>query len=508
MGITQGRHLAIDNAKPGFITETMARTVAESSHTADAMRERLRTLAQRFSQAEIAKRAGVSKANVHRYLKAGKVPADFLAAVAREFGVSPAWLLHGDGVMLASQVTQAAAAEAEQLLEVVLKLNAVGHEKLAALQGDKPAQKVRELSDALARHEQLRRKLAARAQPLFVKLLNDARDALAKPEVREAEVSLASAAQLDRIVNQPQLTAARSMLEGTLATFSGDLERQRRTHLVALGSLIQAGKLRDRQFLRTCYNFCVGLIHAGRLIEAARTADAMLLLAGRDPPEWTEDWLLHVPRAYLMMQDGRLIEALPILTRVISGCTDEVRPYAEEIWQLAHFLAGAAARRGAYMRGNELSALLMALLSPDLDAVGEMHKQTRAQAADNAGPYISAVRCIATGKGNVDWGTAPEVYTALTHMVLETELRRRRGQAAAARRACQAAQKLLQQLEPGMVPHFIVAALHRLHVIELLPGKPAAAARAWLEARMQEGYLCLRPHLNQSTGHNMRAERR
>src|SRR5690606_29238772 len=145
---------------------------------------------------------------------------------------------------------------------------AVGHEKLAVLQGDKPAQKVRELADALARHEQLRRKLAERARPLFVKLLNETRDALANAQTREAEVSLASAAQLDRIVGQPQLTAVRSMLEGTLATFSGDLQRQRRTHLVALGSLIQAGKLRDRQFLRTCYNFCVGLIHAGRLMEA------------------------------------------------------------------------------------------------------------------------------------------------------------------------------------------------------------------------------------------------
>jgi transcriptional regulator with XRE-family HTH domain len=481
----------------------MAKPVAEKGRGISALRERLRQVAERFSQAEIARRAGVSRANVHRYLKAGKVPVDFAAALVREFGVSPSWLLAGEGAMLASQVTQEAAEESRRLLEVVLKLNAVGHEKLAALRDDNMGRGMRALSDALARHEQLRAKLSERAKPLYTKLLNETRDALAATHVQAAEVSLAGAAQLDRIINQPQLTAARNMLEGTLATYLGDFERQRRNHLGALGALMQTGRLRDRQFLRTCYNYCAGLGNAGRLHEAARTADGLLMLAGKDPPEWAEDWLLQVPRAYLLLNTNRLIEALPVLARVMAACTDEVRPYVKDLLAMAHFLAGAPARLEGLLPGNELQGLLIALLDTSPHALQSLLNQAHGQLPDRSRQYLKAAQCISTGKGDVDWGEAAEPATGFIQAVLETELRQRRGQVAVARKACLTARKRLAQLEEAITPDFTALALHHLQVSAVLPGKPAVEARSWVHRRVQDGYLCLRPALQNETGHRI-----
>jgi transcriptional regulator with XRE-family HTH domain len=466
----------------------MAKPVTEP----EALRQRLRLLAERFSQAEIARRTGISKANVHRYLKAGKVPADFMVDLTREFGLSPAWVLQGQGAMLASQVSAEAADESRKLLEVVLKLNAVGHEKLAVLQQDDAARGMRELADAIDRHEQLRTRLAQRAKPVAAKLLNEARDALASARLPEAEAALAAVARLDRMVNQPELTASRNMMEGTLATYRGDLPRQRRAHLGALGAMMQSDAMRNRQFLRTCYNYCAGLANAGRLHEAARMADAMLLLGGAEPPEWAEDWLLQVPRAYLWLHTGRLIEALPVLSRVHAGASDDVRAYVDDMLVLAHFLAGAPARLEGIIAGNELGGLLIALIDPSPETLAKLTKRPAAQLPESSRVYLQAARCIQTGKGKVEWPEAAQGTTAFTNTVLETELQRRQGKEAAARQACQQAHKQLAALEPETTPNIAALALHQSHAMKLLPANQAQKAQAWLHEHTSKGYLGLR----------------
>lgn len=483
---------AIDRDAPRFINETMAKAVT----VADALRQRLCLLAERFSQAEIARRTDVSKANVHRYLKAGKVPAEFIVDLTREFGLSPAWVLQGQGAMLASQVSAEAADESRRLLEVVLKLNAVGHEKLAVLQRDHAARGMRELADAIDRHEQLRARLAQRAKPVAAKLLNEARDALANARLPEAESALAAAARLDRMVNQPELTASRNMMEGTLATYRGDLPNQRRAHLGALGSLIQSDAIRNRQFLRTCYNYCAGLANAGRLHEAARMADAMLLLGGAEPPEWAEDWLLQVPRAYMQLHTGRLIEALPVLSCVLAGASGDVRPYVDDILVLAHFLAGAPARLEGIVTGNELVGLLIGLIDPSSETLAKLTKRPAAQLPESSRVYLQAARCIQTGKGKVDWPEAAQGTTAFTHEVLETELQKRSGNETAARRACQQAQKQLAAFEAHTTPNIAALALHQAQATKLLPAGQAQKARVWLTEQTAKGYLGLRPLLN------------
>ena len=69
----------------------------EANRAESTLRARLQQLAQTHSQAELARKTGFPPANVHRFLKAGKVPADFCEALVREFGVNPAWLLAGEG---------------------------------------------------------------------------------------------------------------------------------------------------------------------------------------------------------------------------------------------------------------------------------------------------------------------------------------------------------------------------------------------------------------------------
>ena len=123
--------------------------------------ERMRTVSDKYSQAEIARRTGTPVANVNRYLRGSRVPASFCAALAKEFSVNPAWLLLGEGMPWLSDISAGNARLAGDLLEVLEAMNAVSSMRIGAFAGAKGLQELRKLDDTIRTYHRMRKKLAS-----------------------------------------------------------------------------------------------------------------------------------------------------------------------------------------------------------------------------------------------------------------------------------------------------------------------------------------------------------
>lgn len=464
----------------------------------DALRGRLRLLAEQHSQNEIARRTGASKANVHRYLRAGRVPADFLQRLVHAFGLNPAWLLQGRGEMLEARVSEAAAAESQQLLELVVKLNAVGHERIGAM-AEQPARMVRELADALARNQELQKRIMERARPVFVKLLNDYRVLIGQHRHQETADVLPALRQLVKLTQSPSMQANVDMLEAVQCFFEGDYTRQRELHRSALAALLNAGRLRDAQFMRLTYNTCVGLASAGRLSESARLANAALQLADSEPPRWVEDWLLRVPQAVLDMQTGRLGPAMQELSRVVAACGGEIAENLRDALLFCGFLAGMTpleelARRWTSMAVGSPPLLLLGLWTREANALQRV-RRTRVNMQGHLDArsrrLMDAVDAILEGNAFPDVASAEPVLQ-LELQVIAGEALSRAGDTRAARKAFRQAQQAFDALDAEFLPDFMVRAMHARNALEL--GEPADKERAaaFIRDSLAQGYGFLR----------------
>ncbi|MCK6439738.1 MAG: helix-turn-helix transcriptional regulator, partial [Planctomycetes bacterium] len=85
----------------------------------DALRDRLNAVLKDVSQAEIARRTGTSRANVNRYLRDRKIPAEFSAAVVAGFDVNPVWLLTGKGSPRSTETGAGTDELASRILDMV-----------------------------------------------------------------------------------------------------------------------------------------------------------------------------------------------------------------------------------------------------------------------------------------------------------------------------------------------------------------------------------------------------
>ena len=167
-------------------------TASIDSTSAEAVRGRLNILTENHAQAEIARRTGFPPANVHRFLKGGKIPADFCGAVVREFGINPAWLLTGEGAPRLSDVTEGTMRMAGNVLELVEAMSAVARMRLGSLTGKHHLRVLRELNDALEDHERTAQVVSTRMESF--KTLSE--DNLANSEnIRHTSAALADFAR-------------------------------------------------------------------------------------------------------------------------------------------------------------------------------------------------------------------------------------------------------------------------------------------------------------------------
>ncbi|MCC7508050.1 MAG: helix-turn-helix transcriptional regulator [Planctomycetes bacterium] len=452
------------------------------------LRQRLRRLADRFSQAELARRTGVSKANVHRYLRAGRVPAEFLQALVAQLHVRPDWLLEGRGAMLRSEVSDHAADESAKLLELVVNLNAVSHERLGALSQDSTRQ-VRELADALARNEELRARLNQRVTPAFSKLIRRQQQHLNAAEYEQADELAPALAQLVRLCDHTELRVRHDMLDAVRLWWKGDLHRQSELHRRVLGQLMAAGKLRDRQFLRVTYNLCAGLYAAGRLAEAARIADAVQMLACPAEAEWDEDLLIRMPRAIFDAAEGRIASAMPAFILVDAGVSAALRPFARDAVLHACYQAGLrdfaeVLSQWSRGRGNDAMLLLLALWEDTLPALADALRLCSPDQPPVVAAMQEAAQAIAAGTLPPD--IEDETLRGIERAILRAEAARRRQRKDATRLWKQAQASIARQSD--ITPPLLLLAMHHRHALELGAARTGDAAqhqavramRAWL----------------------------
>lgn len=165
----------------------------------EGLRKRLEFVAQRHSQADIARKARTSRTNVNRYLKGNRIPGDFCAALALELDVNPIWLLTGEGAPYMADISAGTAARASDLLELVQAMNNVARMKLGALAGKSEQKTLRELSDAIRSYQELRGKLNEQFLPLYKKLVHDFDKHVNMGDTEEAEYARKAAEQVASI---------------------------------------------------------------------------------------------------------------------------------------------------------------------------------------------------------------------------------------------------------------------------------------------------------------------
>ena len=243
-----------------------------------ALSQRFKSLLKTHTQAEIARKTGHSLSNVNRYASGTRLPGDFCGALVRGLGINPAWLLAGEGVPYVADISAGTQRMAADMLELVEAMSAVAQMRLGALAGKHHLRVLRELNDALLRHESLRVRLNEQSKPIFRQLLADLQGALKKFDLDRVTDLRKAANQVARLCDDESL--ARRLLElQAQAEFlarntEGALSFQRK---LVLAQLVSAEQISDED-CEMIRRYCLTLRGQGRLSEALRVCSAALEL--------------------------------------------------------------------------------------------------------------------------------------------------------------------------------------------------------------------------------------
>lgn len=462
----------------------------------DSLRARLRMVTNQYNLSELARRTGVSKSNVHRYLNSARIPGDWLASVITEFGINPSWLMIGQGEMLQSEVSKEAGQESAKLLELAVKLNAVGHERLSALQGRRPAQLVRELSEALKREDELRARLRAQVAPVFDSLILEYSQLIRDMRFDETREVLAALRQLERLAGDPDMSAHLDAHEAHEQDYRGNHARARELENRVLGFCIGAGRFRDSSTMRIAYNMCGSLGIRGYYHEAARLAGAMLLLADGDPPRWEEDWLLRIPQAVLDLQDGEPARGLAMLTRMAAAKMPNTATIVQDMLLRWSYVTGIVSFEEVLLRRSDNPSFpgalaLMAVWERDIAAIKRMRDacaKMKLRPDVRSAAWMEIIDAILAGKVPATVHSAKPLG-AFEGAVLRCEAARFSGRKRIATAAFRESGEALAALDLGQSPSFMLRALRVRQAFDY--GDKDEAAQFVLTS-LRQGYGCLR----------------
>ncbi|MEZ5990993.1 MAG: hypothetical protein R3E76_01385 [Planctomycetota bacterium] len=248
----------------------------------ESLRVRFNELASRFGQAELSRRTGMPQANVHRYLREGKVPVEFCAALICEFQVSPIWLLEGRGGMLRSEVRKPIADMGGDLLELVETMNSVSRMRIGAVAGQRDLTTLRELSDSMDAFDSLREKLNLRSRPLLGAVLDELGEAVDRMDLDRAATLRLTAQQLARLTTDDMLLEKLDSHEGGFAYLSGNLENAIASERKVFARRMVDARIHNEDDLTRARNLAMALRDSGRLKEARRFVRASLALSEDD----------------------------------------------------------------------------------------------------------------------------------------------------------------------------------------------------------------------------------
>jgi transcriptional regulator with XRE-family HTH domain len=264
-------------------------TTSTQEQRQDELRARLKQLAQRFSQAEIARRTGTSRNNVSRYLRGMRIPLDFGTAVVEGLDVNPTWLLTGEGASDLSELPDNTAGMAKDLLALVEAMNTVAHMRLGALTGKHHLRVLRELNDALVRYESLRESLNERTSSTFRDLIEQYGKAVAEMNYDKAEPLREALLQLSRMCDDENLQRAFFQKQVIHEAVSGDPYRAVELQRKVFQSLLPDASIADEESLVEASNFGLTLVRVGRIKEGRAVFSTTLAMARNlDVPEYVE----------------------------------------------------------------------------------------------------------------------------------------------------------------------------------------------------------------------------
>lgn len=492
------------------MTQTQAKA---SPGGGNALCARVSELCRQFTLSEVARRSQTPISSVHRYVGGARVPAEFCAALVKGLGINPAWLLMGEGAPMLADVPQRTAKVAGGMLEIIEAMNAVSHMRLGSLAGKENRRVLRELDEAMKRHESLRGKLNEHVAPVVKELQQGVSTALERRELTRANELHAALGQLMRFCDDLTLRRNHDAQSAALAYAAGRrheaVEIQRRSFMALLGD----ARASTNEILRHAHNLAASMAGIGMNADAMATARAALALveSRRDrPPMW------HVLQGLLGLMElefGSLATGLPRLTRAMAEfSTPQQVPLASLLRMAAAFVALGMNVRAILAQEPLRPANLTGLLQyamweqtlPGMEAVLKAGKALGPEPWRNThlnGEQLEMLVTIARRKRK---GPPPQPSAAALErcrgmvgsgeFLVEVYLAQREAMAGRREeclRACQAAQHVLDN-EPPSVGHEVVAlALHHRNWMYADPkGTQAAAAQAFFVDMQARGYAC------------------
>ncbi|MFG0306280.1 MAG: helix-turn-helix domain-containing protein [Phycisphaerales bacterium JB040] len=108
----------------GCLAEPIMNRSKATTSTASSIADRLREAVAGDTVAGVARRTGYNAETTRRYLNEGRVPAEFIAALSRAYGVDASWLIHGDDVGLHNVDLMARISTADLMHELDRRLDA------------------------------------------------------------------------------------------------------------------------------------------------------------------------------------------------------------------------------------------------------------------------------------------------------------------------------------------------------------------------------------------------
>lgn len=289
----------------------------------NALAQRLKTVAQRYTQSEIARRTGTWVSNVHHYLNGTRVPADFLAALVEKCGVNAQWLLTGEGTPYTADLAPNADHFANDVHKLSRALDAASRLKLGELFTQRRTRVLAEINEALEANEAAQRRVSAHVNGPLVELWQNVINELDAHEKGDAAAlarargMLASMRPLVRLANNSLREIEFYGLEGRLAVyesrFTDALKLLRRCFMMAFSVLGPAMEA----FVLHAQHFATSLARNGFWSEARLVLNTALPLAraaGNNPPHASFSDLFAIVCA---VESGEIAGAFEACQRVI-----------------------------------------------------------------------------------------------------------------------------------------------------------------------------------------------
>lgn len=500
---------------------TSARTRADPIE--DGIRRRLRQLLDRYSQAELARRTGFSKASVSRCLNGTTISAAFCHAVVNEFGVNPSWLLVGEGVPYLSEVAENTGRFAADLLNVVNALNAVSQMRIGALGGKQHARTLRDLGDAMTRHDQLHRRLNKHSAPILRDVLAELRNVLDEIHVDERNMfdkssldgarSLSrTAEQLARFCDDPGLVSEQILLQGRLAILDAAPSTAAKLMRKAIALSFNRNEGWGEHEVAVVVQLVDVLVHTRRYRDARRIGNAALNLASDEARTSVAVTRLRGLLAVMDVTSGNLKRGLATLTEIRTHLHGAPRLEVDANTMSALLWAGMIEMDAAVAFGEDhmLKSVYLLSFATLLDREAELEQAIRcwdrhpglpswvpsyaglllsAQRGEDDGLYDKCGELIAASPSPANFDSDP-YYDEYQAAICGTQLYLVAGHMADARKHYRRSQKVIAALPDGYFLTVLWQARHHRNALSLGTKAQKAEAREFFRRHIELGYRC------------------